>query len=82
MMGRLRLFLIVRRYARCVLLRKRLSVVWNGIKPECIMDLFRCSGIRISRIFPWDNWLLTQPTPIRHPWLSGVFSGHPVPKLL
>lgn len=54
----------------------------NGRKLKHTMNLFRCTGISISMIFPCWELFLTQPMPIRPPWLRGIFSEHPAPKLL
>ena len=54
----------------------------DGREPEGTIDLFRCSGISISRIFPCRMCLLTQPTPTRHPGSVASFRGILAPKLL
>ena len=65
---------------KCVL--KKRFCRFKSIKPECTMDLFRCSGISISRIFPCSNELLTQPTPTRHLGSMASFRDILAPKLL
>ena len=57
-------------------------VVYDGMEWVSTVILFRCSGIRISMIFPWDNYMLTQPMPIRHPGSVASFRDILVPKLL
>ncbi|MBO4998290.1 MAG: hypothetical protein J6D02_09860 [Lachnospira sp.] len=61
--------------------REDTYVGFNGITPEDTMDLFRCTEMSISRIFPYWNQCATQPTLIRHPWLKQRLFGTSSPEI-
>ena len=59
-----------------------LFIIFEGMEWVPTINLFRCAGISISRIFPCWNQCVTQSTPTRHPGSVVSFRDILVPKLL